>query len=78
MVVVSLVRDMIDDGVAVRIGEEHQMQDLRECSVVVAPYEIGGRPAGTVGVLGPTRMDYQQALAAVAAVSERLGRLLSG
>ena len=36
------------------------------------------RPPGTVGVLGPTRMDYQQALAAVAAVSQQLGRHLLG
>ncbi len=78
VVVVTLVRDMIDDGVTVKIGEEHELKDLRDCSIVVAPYEIGGRLAGTVGVLGPTRMDYEQALAAVAAVSERLGRLLSG
>jgi heat-inducible transcriptional repressor len=44
---------------------------------VLAPYTIEGEVAGTVGVLGPTRMDYQQALAAVAAVSDQLGRLLS-
>jgi len=39
---------------------------------------VDGHMAGTVGVLGPTRMDYQQALAAVAAVSQQLGRLLLG
>ena len=42
------------------------------------PYSVDGQMAGTVGVLGPTRMDYQQALAAVAAVSQQLGRLLLG
>ena len=47
------------------------------CSVVVAPYEIDGEPAGTIGVLGPTRMNYPQALAAVAVVSKRLGQRLS-
>ena len=41
-------------------------------------YAVDGQTAGTVGVLGPTRMDYQQALAAVAAVSQQLGRLLLG
>jgi heat-inducible transcriptional repressor len=45
---------------------------------VLAPYSVDGQMAGTVGVLGPTRMDYQQALAAVAAVSQQLGRLLLG
>ncbi len=76
-VVVSLVRDLIDQGVTVRIGAENQLEDLRECSVVLARYNIEGRAMGTVGVLGPTRMNYPQAMAAVAAVSRRLGRHLS-
>ena len=77
VVVVSLVRDLLDQGVTVRIGSEHEIEDLRDCAIVLAPYEIEGELAGTVGVLGPTRMDYRQALAAVAAVSQQLGRLLS-
>ncbi len=76
VVVVSLVRDLLDHGVNVSIGSENDVDELRDCSIVLAPYEVDGAPAGTVGVLGPTRMDYQQALAAVAAVSQQLGRLL--
>jgi len=75
--VVTLVRDLIDQGVTVRIGAENQLEDLRECSIVLARFEIEGRPAGSVGVLGPTRMNYPQAMAAVAAVSRRLGEHLS-
>jgi heat-inducible transcriptional repressor len=75
--VVSLVRDLIDQGVTVRIGAENQLQDLRECSVVLARFDVEGRAGGTVGVLGPTRMNYPQAMAAVAAVSRRLGEHLS-
>ena len=77
VVVVSLVRDLLDQGINVRIGSEHELEELRDCAIVLAPYEIEGEMAGTVGVLGPTRMDYRQALAAVAAVSQQLGRLLS-
>ncbi len=76
VVVVSLVRDLLDHGVNVSIGSEHDVDELRDCSLVLAPYEVDGEQAGTVGVLGPTRMDYPQALAAVAAVSQQLGRLL--
>jgi heat-inducible transcriptional repressor len=77
VVVVSLVRDLLDQGVTVRIGSENELEELRDCAIVLAPYEGEGEVAGTVGVLGPTRMDYRQALAAVAAVSQQLGRLLS-
>jgi heat-inducible transcriptional repressor len=45
--------------------------------VIVMPYVVEGEPLGTIGVLGPTRMNYPQALAAVEVVSDRLGRRLS-
>jgi heat-inducible transcriptional repressor len=48
-----------------------------ECAVVVAPYTVEGERAGTIGILGPTRMNYSQALAAVATVSQRLGKTLA-
>jgi heat-inducible transcriptional repressor len=78
-VVVSLLRDVIDRGLHVAIGTETGVAPLAECALVVAPYDIEGERAGTIGVLGPTRMNYPQALAAVAVVSHRLSdRLTEG
>jgi heat-inducible transcriptional repressor len=76
-VIVTLLRDVLDRGLSVAIGTEHGIQPLADCSVVVAPYTVEGEPAGTVAVLGPTRMHYDQALAAVAVVAKRLGKALS-
>ncbi|MDQ1374588.1 MAG: heat-inducible transcriptional repressor [Actinomycetota bacterium] len=76
-VVVSLLRDVLDRGLSVAIGVEHGYDQLAECSIVVAPYDVEGEHAGTIGVLGPTRMNYPQALAAVAVVGKRLGTHLS-
>jgi heat-inducible transcriptional repressor len=81
-VVVGLLREILDHdadgtGLSVSIGTELGVRPLAECSIVVAPYDIEGERVGTVGVLGPTRMNYPQAMAAVAIVSERLGRSLS-
>lgn len=75
--IVSLLRDLLDRGLSVSIGHEHGVQPLAECSIVIAPYEVGGERAGTIAVLGPTRMNYPQAMAAVAAVGSRLGKALS-
>jgi heat-inducible transcriptional repressor len=75
--VVSLVRDLLDQGTSVSIGSENPIEELRDCSIVVAPYRVEGQVVGTVGVLGPTRMDYRQALAAVEAISRQLGDALS-
>ncbi len=71
-VVVTLLRDVINAGLSVAIGTEHGNTSLAECSLVVAPYRVGGRDVGTIGVLGPTRMHYPQAMAAVAVVGKRL------
>jgi len=76
-VVVTLLRDVLDRGLSVAIGAEHGFAALAECSLIVAPYSVEGEPAGSIGVLGPTRMHYPEALAAVAVVSQRLGRHLS-
>ncbi len=76
-VLVTLVKDVLDRGLSVAIGAEHGVQPLADCSIVVAPYQIEGEMAGTVGILGPTRMHYEQTLAAVAVVSKRLGQALS-
>jgi heat-inducible transcriptional repressor len=76
-VMVSLVRDILSRGLSVAIGTEHGIEPLAACSVVVRPVVVDGEQVGTVGVLGPTRMDYPQALATVEAVSDRLGRRLS-
>ena len=76
-VVVSLLKDLIDGGITVAIGSETGVETLADCSLVVAPYEAGGEPAGAIAVLGPTRMNYAETVSAVAVVSQRLSRLLT-
>jgi heat-inducible transcriptional repressor len=61
----------------VRIGAENLLPDLQECSLVSATYSVGGELAGEIAVLGPTRLDYSTAIAAVTAMADRLTRALS-
>jgi heat-inducible transcriptional repressor len=77
LLVVNLLEDVLGRGLSVAIGRETGNEALADCSLVVAPYVVDGEPAGTIGVLGPTRMHYDQALSAVAVVANRLGRRLS-
>ena len=76
-VIVTLLREVLDGSLSVSIGAELGLEPLAECALVVAPYAIEGETAGTIGVLGPTRMNYPDAMAAVAVVSRRLGSRLS-
>jgi heat-inducible transcriptional repressor len=68
-----LLREAADSPrVTVTIGQEDPVTGLWEASVIAAPYGVGGGPVGTIGVVGPTRMDYGAAISAVRAVAERL------
>jgi len=72
LVVVTLLRDVLDRGLSVAIGTEHGYEPLASCAVVVAPVSVGDNETGAVGLLGPTRMNYPQALAAAHLVSHEL------
>jgi len=76
LVVVSLLRDILDTGLTVAIGTEHGVEPLASCAIVVMPVSVGGIEAGTIGLLGPTRMNYPLALAAARVVGDRLGERL--
>jgi heat-inducible transcriptional repressor len=76
LVVVSLLRDILDTGLTVAIGTEHGVEPLASCAIVVMPFSVDGEEAGTIGLLGPTRMNYPLALAAARVVGDRLGERL--
>ena len=63
-----------DASPTVRIGEENPLEDLRPTSLVAQRYRLVS--SGSLGVLGPTRMDYGSALTTVRAVSDQLQRTL--
>ena len=60
------------EDVRVTIGEEHPTTGEWGASIVAAPFTAGDATVGTIGIVGPTRMDYFSAMAAVRAVAKRL------
>ena len=82
VVLLRLLGSMTDpNSVTVTIGEENSVEGLRTASVVAAGYgAVGehGSGLGSLGVLGPTRMDYPGSMAAVRAVARYVGDLLGG
>jgi heat-inducible transcriptional repressor len=71
-----LAESLAVGSVSVRIGSENQIAEMQYCSVITAPYGTGDSPLGSLGVVGPTRMDYRRTIAAVNEVSANLGRML--
>jgi heat-inducible transcriptional repressor len=66
------------ERVSVLIGSENALDAMQACSVIAAPYGAEGTALGSLGVVGPTRMDYRRSMAAVHEVAASLGRMLSG
>ncbi len=72
----SLYR-MDSPEVSVWIGSENAHPAMQECSLVATWYYIGGKPAGCIGVVGPTRMNYDRATAAVDLMAQQLSYALT-
>ena len=49
-------------GIQVYIGNETPVQNMKDCSVVTATYELGEEMQGTIGIIGPKRMDYERVM----------------
>ena len=49
-------------GIQVYIGNEAPVQSMKDCSVVTATYELGEGMQGTIGIIGPKRMDYENVM----------------
>jgi len=72
-----LDQSMRAGGVKIFIGQESGYDVLADCSVVTAPYSADGRIVGTLGVIGPTRMAYEQVISIVDLTAKLLGGALS-
>jgi len=66
-----------EGGVTVRIGSENPLEPMQTCSLIAAKYYQGQSPAGSVGLIGPTRMLYENAIALVEVARDTLSQALT-
>lgn len=59
-------------GIQVYIGDETPLQTMKDCSVVTANYELGEGIRGTIGIIGPKRMDYEKVLSTLKNLMKQL------
>ncbi len=72
----GLVQETLSDeqktGIQVYIGEESPVKGMKDCSVVTATYELGEGMKGTIGIIGPKRMDYDKVVGIVRSLQNQL------
>lgn len=61
-----------ETGIQVYIGNETPVQSMKDCSVVTATYELEDGIQGTIGVIGPKRMDYEKVVETLRSVKNQL------
>ena len=64
-----------ETGIKVYIGEESSVESMKDCSVVTATYDLGDGLQGTIGIIGPKRMDYEKVMSNLQIFKEGLGDL---
>ena len=72
-----LMTEALRHELNVKIGDENGDIELKNLSVVTAPYKVHERALGAVGVIGPMRMDYARVMASLALVSQNLSKVMS-
>jgi heat-inducible transcriptional repressor len=81
--IVKILNQCVEGGrreaVAVRIGKENRFADLRGCTVIASPCVYpGGAAVGSIGVVGPTRLEYERLIAIVDYIARLFERALDG
>ncbi|UFJ43175.1 heat-inducible transcriptional repressor HrcA [Brevibacillus humidisoli] len=66
-----------ETGLMIRIGQENSMDVMKNCSIVTTSYYLDGKPVGTVGILGPTRLEYAKVIAVLDYLAIGLSRILT-
>ncbi|MBQ2317055.1 MAG: hypothetical protein II182_02360, partial [Lachnospiraceae bacterium] len=76
----SLISDIEDGedgtGIQVYIGDESPIETMKDCSVVTATYDLGEGIKGTIGIIGPKRMDYKKVMDNLSQLKDQLGSIL--
>lgn len=66
-----------EEGIQVRIGTENTVEEINQCSLISVSFTLDGEALGTIGILGPTRMDYSKVISLLDYLSGDLATLLA-
>lgn len=64
--------------ITIRIGPENDVPEMSDCSIVTAQYRVGTQAQGTLGIIGPTRMNYNRVIPVLDFMGRAMTELLSG
>lgn len=75
-ILTNLLSNYSTDGIQITIGEENEYDVIKNCSIITASYDIDGKNVGTIGIIGPTRMEYGKVVSILSHISDNLDKIL--
>lgn len=73
---ITLLGESLTDDVQILIGNENTIQEMKDCSIITTAYHVGKNTKGSIGILGPTRMDYSQVVSVLNSMVKNVEKVL--
>ena len=73
---VTMLKESSGNDIQIMIGSENSVQGMQDCSVITATYKMGDNTRGTIGIVGPTRMDYSQVISVLNGMVQSIEKVL--
>ena len=73
----NIIGDAGNGKTDISIGNENELDEMKNCSVIKTSYKVGKDVYGTIGIIGPTRMDYGQVIAVLNGMAKNIENIMS-
>jgi heat-inducible transcriptional repressor len=67
-----LINNNENNAISVQIGNENNLQEIKDCSLITATYSLGNTIIGTLGIIGPTRMEYSKVISSMNYIRKKI------
>ncbi|QUI25767.1 heat-inducible transcription repressor HrcA [Vallitalea pronyensis] len=76
----QIIRQGLEDqkvNIKVTIGCENKLDEMKDCSLVTTTYKLGGEDIGFIGIIGPKRMDYENAISTLSSLMTKMDKIIN-
>ena len=72
--VIDALNSGLADDISIYIGDENQNEELKDFSIITFNHKVHGKSVGTIGIIGPKRMDYSKVISILKYINRRMNQ----
>ena len=73
-VMIDALNSGLADDISIYIGDENQNEELKDFSIITFNHKVHGKSVGTIGIIGPKRMDYSKVISILKYINRRMNQ----